>query len=580
MAIAATFKTIDTDVLVIGGGLAALRAALAARSTGARVLVAVKRKLGRSGSSANTTGGYAAAMAELNESDDPKLHYEDTIVGGAMVNDRKLVRLMVEEAPQRLAELWDVGAKFREREGRYLMSPSGDHRHARITVPINSRGTDITLPLSDAVLASGVEALENCAIVELLRDGDRVVGAVGLARDHVEGWIIRAGATILAAGGAGRMFTLTSNPTDVRGSGYSLALRAGARLRDMEFIQFYPWRLIRPFKNTRMPIQSSTFVAGGRMLNSNGERFMERYDPVKKDSAMRDVSARGIFDQIRNGLDVEGGVVLDVSDVADEAFRINNPKVVEALDKQGVDYRRIPLILAPEAHFFMGGVVIDEHGRSDICGLYAAGENAGGIHGGNRLNSNALPDTQVFGHRAGIDASRTAGGAATASIDDGAIANWKARLADISDPSTSVSPDYEALVQDLRKSVSLGLGIVRTAGGIDRLVRQLQAIQAANARLRPSSLGELITATEIEEMCAVGTVCAESARMRTESRGAHFRDDFPQSDPDWIRTITFGPGGLATQEIERGAEAFEAADFVAAADARASAVATAAEHVE
>jgi len=581
---ASGFTIIDTDVLVVGGGLAALRAALAARSTGARVLVAAKRKLGRSGSSANTTGGYAAAMAEFNESDNSQIHYEDTIVGGAFVNERKLARALVDEGPRRLQELWELGAKFRRHDGRYLMSPSGDHRRARIVVPMNSIGTDLTLPLSAAVLASGVEALENCAVVDLLRDGGRVVGAVCLARDRIEGFVIRAGAVILAAGGAGRMFSLTSNPTDVRGSGYALALKAGARLRDMEFIQFYPWRLIRPFKNTRMPIQSSVFVAGGRLLNRNGERFMERYDPVRKDSAMRDVSARGIFDQIREGLDVDGGVILDVSDVSDEAFRLNNPRVVEALDRQGVDYRGITLIVAPEAHFFMGGVAIDEHGRSDIAGLYAAGENAGGVHGANRLNSNAIPDTQVFGHRAGIAASDAAAKMVEAArqthIDEAVVAGWRTRLSAIADPSMSVSADYEALVQRLRACVSLGLGIVRTAEGLDRVAAELKAIDAANATLQPSTLGELIAMVEIEEMCAVATVCAKSALLRTESRGAHFRDDYPRTDPEWAKTITFGPHGLATVDIARGDETFEAADFAAAAEARSAAVAGAHEHVE
>ncbi len=577
---ASRFTIVDTDVLVVGGGLAALRAALAARSTGARVLVAVKRKLGRSGSSANTTGGYAAAMAEFNADDDTQIHYEDTIVGGAFVNDRKLARALVEEAPLRLQELWELGAQFRRHDGRYLMSPSGDHRLARIAVPMNSIGTDLTVPLRAAALAAGVEVCENSAVVELLRDGDRVAGAVALARDRIAGFVIRAGAVILAAGGAGRMFALTSNPSDVRGSGYALALKAGARLRDMEFIQFYPWRLIRPFKNTRMPIQSSVFVAGGRLLNRNGERFMERYDPVRKDSAMRDVSARGIFDQIRNGLDVDGGVVLDISGVSDEAFRINNPRVVETLDRQGVDYRSIPLILAPEAHFFMGGVAIDEHGRSDIAGLYAAGENAGGVHGANRLNSNAVPDTQVFGHRAGLAAAKMAGVARATCVDEAVVAGWRSRVSAISDPSTSISAGYETRVQQLRACVTLGLGIVRTAEGLDRVVEELMAIDTTNDALRPSTLGELIAAIEIAEMCAVASVCAKSARWRTESRGAHFRDDYPQPDPDWIKTITFGPRGLATADIEGGAETFDTAEFAAAAAARSAAVAAAGEHLE
>src|SRR6185437_11459592 len=268
---------------------------------------------------------------------------------------------------------------------QYHLSPSGDHTQARVFVPEHMRGIDLTLPLRQAVLDAGVDVLEDFMALDLLREEDRVVGAVALGRVKGEAVIVNAKATILAAGGAGRLFPTTSNPVDVCGSGYALALRAGARLRDMEFIQFYPWRLIRPFNSTRMPIQPSTFALGARLYNSQGERFMTRYDPVRRESTTRDISARGIAEQINRGLSVEGGVVLDISDVPDDRFRYENPKVVNLLERKNVDYRSIQLIVAPEAHYFMGGVDIDEHGRSSVSGLFAAGENAGGVHGGNRL---------------------------------------------------------------------------------------------------------------------------------------------------------------------------------------------------
>jgi len=548
------FKEIETDVLVIGGGLAAVRAALTARTTGVRVLVAVKRRLGKSGSSANTSGGYAAAWSELDALDDPMLHYEDTIVGGGLVNDRTLVRALVDEAPVRLRELWDMGAEFRRRGGRYHLSPSGDHRRPRVLVPLHMIGTDMTLPLSQAARAAGVDVLENCVIADLLCDEDRVVGAVGLARDRAEGYVIRARATVLGAGGAGRMFPVTSNPIDVRGGGFAVALRAGARLRDMEFIQFYPWRLIRPFKSTRVPIQPSTFVAGGRLYNSKGERFMERYDPVKKEAATRDVSARGIFDQIRHGLAVDGGVVLDVSQIPDEQFRIDNTKVVDVLDPKGVDYRTIPLIVAPEAHFFMGGVLIDEHGRSDLSGLYAAGENAGGIHGGNRLNSNAVPDTQVFGYRAGLDAARFAGTARASALDPSPIGHWADRLKAVSSSVSTTEPGFDDLIEYQRNAMSLGLGIVRTGGGLRQALTEIAIIRERLRRLDVTTLGELLASLEIEDLCVVGSACAESALLREESRAAHYREDFPITDPSWVRTITVNNKGVATQPIVRGEE--------------------------
>jgi fumarate reductase (CoM/CoB) subunit A len=543
------FQTVETDVLVIGGGLAALRAAISARQEGARVLVAVKRLLGRSGSSALTTGGYAAVAHGLNTHDDADLHYADTVVGGAFVNDRTLVRALVDEAPARLSELWDMGAPFRQRDGRYHLSPSGDHSQARVFVPQNMRGGDMTLPMREAALALGVEALENCVITDLLTDDDRVTGAVGIARNSAKGFIVKAGATVLAAGGGGRLFTVTSNPADVCGGGYALALRAGARLRDMEFIQFYPWRLIRPFRSSRVPIQPSTFAIGGRLYNSRGERFMERYDPDRKESTTRDLSARGIFDQIKSGLGVDGGVRLDVSQVPDEQFRYENSKVVELLDPKKIDYRSIELVVAPEAHFFMGGVLIDEHGRSDLRGLYAAGENAGGVHGGNRLNSNAVPDTQVFGHRAGVDAARHAMKARSGSADPRPAERIKTRLDALSSEAVEAAPEFAALHEDLKAAMTLGIGIVRTAEGLRKSVADAEAIRERLARLPVRSLGDLTAALEIEDLCAIGTACASSALARTESRAAHYRDDFPATDPGWIRTITYDRSGVGQRGI-------------------------------
>lgn len=545
-----SFRALETDVLVIGGGLAALRAAISARQAGVRVLVAVKRLLGRSGSSALTTGGYAAASPALNAHDDPDLHYIDTVVGGGYVNERALVRALVEDAPVRLAELWKFGASFRKRNGHYHLSPSGDHSEARVLVPQHMRGGDMTLPMRDIALALGVDVLENCVITDLLRDEDRVVGAVGIARNKLEGFVIKAGATLLAAGGAGRMFTITSNPADVCGGGFALALRAGARLRDMEFIQFYPWRLIRPFKTARVPIQPSTFSIGGRLYNSKGERFMEAYDPVRKDATTRDLSARGIFEQIRAGHSVEGGVILDVSQIPDDQFRYENSKVVELLDPKKIDYRSIELVVAPEAHFFMGGVLIDESGGSDLAGLYVAGENAGGTHGGNRLNSNAVPDTQVFGHRAGLAAARHAQAARVRKPDPHPITKMRQRLQAIESNSATPAPEFGALHEELKQAMTLGIGIVRTAEGLERAIADAGAIRERLARLPVQTMGDLTTAIEIDDLCSIGTVCALSALARKESRAAHYRDDFPQTDPVWMRTVTYDQNGIEERRID------------------------------
>jgi fumarate reductase (CoM/CoB) subunit A len=543
------FRTVETDVLVVGGGLAALRAAISARQVGARVLVAVKRLLGRSGSSALTTGGYAAALPDLNARDDRHLHYVDTVVGGGFVNERALVHALVDDAPARLTELWEFGAPFRKRDGRYHLSPSGDHSQARVLVPQNMRGGDMTLPMRDMASALGIEVLENCVITDLLQDEDRVLGAVGIARNRIEGFVIQAGAIVLAAGGAGRMFTITSNPADVCGAGFALALRAGARLRDMEFIQFYPWRLIRPFKSTRVPIQPSTFSIGGRLYNSKGERFMEAYDPVRKDATTRDLSARGIFEQIRAGHSIEGGVILDVSRVPDDQFRYENSKLVQLLDPKKIDYRSIELIVAPEAHFFMGGVLIDESGHCDLRGLYAAGENAGGTHGGNRLNSNAVPDTQVFGHRAGVAAARQAQVARARKPNPAPTVKSAARLQAIRSDSATPAPEFGVLHEQLKLAMTLGIGIVRTAQGLERAIADAAFIAERLAGVPVQTLGDLTAAIEIEDLCSIGAACALSALARKESRAAHYRDDFPQADPAWVRTITYDRNGIGERPL-------------------------------
>jgi succinate dehydrogenase/fumarate reductase flavoprotein subunit len=541
--------TLATDVLVVGGGLAALRAAWSARQAGARVLVLVKRKLGQSGSSANTSGGFAAASPDLDPADDARQHYADTVVGGGFVNERPLARALAEEAPARLQELIEVGARFQQRNGHYYLSPSGDHRHPRVLVPEHVRGTDLTLPLRAAVLAAGVDVVENVLVVELLVDDGRVVGAVGLRRDRAELVIVQAGATILAAGGAGRLFSVTSNPVDVTGGGYALALEAGAALRDMEFIQFYPWRCIRPFGSSRVPVQPSTFVSGARLYNAAGERFMEAYDPVRKEAATRDVSARAIFDQIRFGKAVDGGVVLDVAAVPDDVFRHENSKVVERLDPHGIDYRAIQLIIAPEAHFVMGGVLIDEEGGASPPGLYACGETAGGVHGGNRLNSNAVPETQVFGHRAGRAAARYAGGAGPGAVDDGTLARWTRRLAAIRDEGSEVSAELKATLAAFRDAMWLGLGIVRTEAGLAKACAQAEATEAHLAALGPETLGELVAATELGHLAIAARATAASALFRTESRAAHYREDHPATDPGWVATVTYANGRASRRPL-------------------------------
>lgn len=548
----------DFDVLVVGGGLAALRAAIAAaEAPGIRVGIVCKRKLGRSGSSANTTGAYAtcyrgdggasiddssARPAETNDS--PEVQFQDTLLGGNYVNDPTLARIACEEGPARLAEMLDWGVQFTFENGRLMRAKSGDHSFARVMWPINHQGTDETLVLLEVAKAKGVVPVENTMAIELLKQGDRVAGVACLDRAAGQIVLMRTKAVVLATGGCGRLFSRTSNPVDVTGDGYAMAFRAGARLRDMEFIQYYPWRCIVPFEQARMPIQPSTFALGAKLFNADGERFMLRYDPVRKDATFRAIAARGIYDQIRFGKTIDGGVRLDISDVPRDEFAKNNPRVVRALGTKNQDPYDVRMILAPEAHFYMGGVCIDTRGRTDVPGLYAAGETTGGIHGSNRLDSTALPDTQVFGKRAGDQAAVDAAARPAEALPADAVKRWKGTIEGAAGDEGAAGATFKNRLTELRERMWFHLGIVRTATllseGLDYVNEKRRELDG----LKPGGPKDLESAVELGFLLETARLCLTAALTRTESRGAHFREDHPeQDDANWRKTLVLSGAG-------------------------------------
>ena len=543
---------IETDVLVVGGGLAALRAAYDALLCRARVVLAVKGKAGRSGSSATTSAGYSTPQSESDSAD---VYFEDTIKGGRGINDAKLVRILADEGPKRLAELVALGAPIGVTEnGERRIFPSGDHSVPRTVSAANHIGRDFTEPLTEAVIRLGAQVLEMTAAVEVLTPQGEVTGAMLLDYERGDLIAVKSPSVILGTGGAGRLFAVTSNPNDATGDGYALALMAGAALRDMEFIQFYPWRCIIPFEHNRMPIQPSTFVLGATLLNSDGERFMLRYDPVRGEGTTRDVAARGIYDQINGGKGVKGGVRLDVSALSLDQWVISNPKPSRYFQERNLDFHEEEMILAPEAHFFMGGVVVDEWGESQVPGLFAVGEAAGGVHGANRLDSNAIPETQVFGARAGQAAaarSKAHKSALRGSLDG----EWKKRLQSAESQSQAPGFDYVELRKELQATMWQRLGIVRTAAQMKRGLGEVEAMERRLAGAVPSGARALMLHVQMANSLLVARSCLRAALMREESRGAHYRQDFPsQNDELWKCSlrIDLGVGDLniRRQELE------------------------------
>jgi fumarate reductase (CoM/CoB) subunit A len=415
--------------------------------------------------------------------------------------------------------------------------PSGDHTIPRTAVAASFRGLDLTLPLAAAVERAGCEIHERMMVLDVLRGEDGVLGAVCLHRGVDPGIVaIRAGTVVLATGGCGSLFAVSSNPSDVTGDGYAIALRAGATLRDMEFIQFYPWRCVEPFDRGRMPIQPSTFKLGGRLLNSRGERFMQSWDPERLESAGRDVSARAIYDQIRQGLDVRGGVLLDISRLSDEEWRTTNPRPAAWFENRKVDYRKTEMILSPEAHFFMGGVVVDEQGRSEISGMFVIGETAGGVHGANRLDSNAIPETQVFGTRAGATAAAEQRSVLVAEFEP-ALERWLVGHEELPAASGAAS-EFAALRRELQAVAWRDLGIVREASRLRRGLDDVDRLLTSVRELAPAGDAARLERCELLDLLLVAACCMTSALKRTESRGAHFRSDYPDRDDEhWAHAL-------------------------------------------
>ena len=522
-----SYHTITTDVLVIGGGGAGLRAAIAARELGVEVVIVSSSRVGYGSNTTISGGGFAAVLQQVEGgSDSWQQHLEDTVVGGYFLSRQTLAETVTRGAERQYQDLARFGVSYQTAGAASWVALSLDpgHSRSRLIYSQSAFGTDFTFPLREYALGQGVEFLEGVLITRLLKDGGRVVGAMGIDGQG-QGVVFLATAVILASGGLGRVYQRNDNVAGATGDGYALAYEAGAVLQDMEFVQFYPLGLRAG--TPAVFYECLLLGTGGRLLNHNGEDIVAKYriaDPMR---LTRDRLSLAIAQEVASGLGYQERVVLDLTEVETEKLAILQPLLPKTVF-QGE--RRF--LVAPTAHFHMGGVRINERAETSIPGLYAAGEVGGGVHGANRLSGNALTEIWVMGMVAGHEAAGRAKDTVRKELISDEVAGEMARIGRLISGKSGES--VEPLRRSLQEVVWRQAGIIREAKGLEEAQRQLADLGSRYRDLSVAGGPELPSALRLGNMLTVSEMVLGLALYRKESRGAHYRRDYPeQNDNEW-----------------------------------------------
>lgn len=530
------YETHEHDVLIIGAGGAGLRAAIAASAAGLSVGLVCKSLLGKA-HTVMAEGGIAAALGNVDPADGWKIHFADTMRGGQFLNNWRMVQIFAKEAPQRVLELELWGAAFdRTPQGKILQRPFGAHSYRRLCHVGDRTGLELLRTLQDQGVHQGMDVYMEVTLTRLLKDGDRVVGAFGYRRENGRFILFKAKAIVIATGGWGKVYKVTSNSWESTGDGLAAAYEAGAELIDMEMVQIHPTGMVWPPGVRGILVTEAVRGEGGRLLNSQGERFMERYDPKKMELSSRDVVARAIFREVEAGRGTpHGGAWLDVTHLPADSIRRKLPSMYDQfLQLADIDITKQQMEVAPTVHYAMGGIRVDpETGASTVPGLFAAGEVAAGLHGANRLGGNSLSDLLVFGKRAGEGAAafaRTVDHPGT--IDESQI---EEEIHLLLRPFESKGTENPYLIhEELQETMQNWVGIRRNAEDLEKALDKILELQqrAQNLHVEGSRMYNPAWHTARDDLFML-TICeaiVRSAIYRKESRGAHWRADFPEKD--------------------------------------------------
>jgi succinate dehydrogenase / fumarate reductase flavoprotein subunit len=569
------------DVLVVGAGGAGLRAAIEAAAQGASVGLVCKSLLGKA-HTVMAEGGVAAALAHVAPKDSWQTHFRDTMVGGKLLNNWKMARIHAQEAPDRVRELERWGAVFdRTRDGRILQRPFGGHSHPRLAHVGDRTGLEMIRTLQDRAVAAGIEVYMECTVTRLLTQPAGISGALGYWRDSGRPVVFPAKAVVLATGGIGRCYQVSSNSWEYTGDGHALAYDAGAELIDMEFVQFHPTGMVWPPGVRGLLVTEAVRGEGGILRNKDGDRFMWRYLPEERrheyaesdaeaarwvqalsagrqtdarqppELSTRDNVARAIYTEVREGRgSPHGGVFLDISHLPADHVRRKLPSMYEQFrELAGVDITRGPMEVGPTVHYVMGGIRVEaETGASTRAGLFAAGEVAGGMHGANRLGGNSLSDLLVFGQRAGAAAAGYATGLQRLHVDPVQVMEG---VRELDEPfARSGGENAYAVQAALQELMHSRVGIFRTQGDLEQAIGGLAELRERWSRIsvpgtRTYNPGWHLV-YELRNLLVVAEAIARSAMQRRESRGAHARLDHPEPDPRWagLNSVVYAEDGL------------------------------------
>ena len=585
------FEQFEYDVLVIGAGGAGLRAAIEASAAGVKVGLICKSLLGKA-HTVMAEGGVAAALANVDDRDSWKVHFADTMRGGQYINNWRMAELHAREAPDRVRELEAWGAVFdRTPDGRILQRNFGGHRYPRLAHVGDRTGLELIRTLQDQGVHRGIDVHMEFTVVRLLTSDGRAAGVVGYERERGRFKVFGASAVVLATGGAGRAYKITSNSWEGTGDGHALAYEAGAELMDMEFIQFHPTGMIWPPSVQGILVTEGVRGEGGILLNSEGRRFMfdaipENYRSQTADNEdegwrytqgdknarrppellTRDHVARCIMREVKAGRgSPRGGVFLDISWIkkrlpgADAHIRRKLPSMYHQFKELAdIDITKEPMEIGPTTHYIMGGVRVDSDTQmSNVPGLFAAGECAAGINGANRLGGNSLSDLLVFGKRAGEYAAQFTRENARARINDADVTSAVDEAVQPFENGQGAGENPYAVQSALQETMQNLVGIVRTESEMQHALTELGSLKARAAKAAVTGHREYNpgwhTSIDLKNLLTVSEAITRSAIERKESRGGHFREDFPDKAAEFgginIVTVRAADGAMDVRRV-------------------------------